>query len=189
MIARLTREAIDAAAQRLGVDAACVRAVAEVEASGDGFLPDGRPKILFEGHHFSKRTGGAFDKSHPKISYPRWTRRFYLGDEREHDERLAIARTLNEEAALLATSWGAFQIMGFNFRAAGFGDVRAFVDAMHESADAHLAAFVAFIESEGLAIYLRRGDWVAFTARYNGPGQVQVYAPRLERAYRNHAAA
>jgi len=40
------------AADLLGVDVATIRAVCDVETSGSGFLPDGRPKILFEGHVF-----------------------------------------------------------------------------------------------------------------------------------------
>ncbi|OOV89142.1 hypothetical protein MF4836_34345 [Pseudomonas sp. MF4836] len=38
-------------------------------------------------------------------------------------ERLITAYRLDEEAALQACSWGKFQIMGFNYRAAGFDSV------------------------------------------------------------------
>ena len=41
--------AIASAANKLGCEVAAVRAVVDVE-SGGGFLPDGRPKILFERH-------------------------------------------------------------------------------------------------------------------------------------------
>ena len=41
-----------AAATKLGVDIASVRAVASVESNGKGMFPDGRPAILFERHIF-----------------------------------------------------------------------------------------------------------------------------------------
>jgi len=39
-------------AKSLNVEVASIKAVAEVESSGDGFLADGKPKILFEPHIF-----------------------------------------------------------------------------------------------------------------------------------------
>ncbi|MFT4856886.1 MAG: peptidoglycan hydrolase-like protein with peptidoglycan-binding domain [Algoriphagus sp.] len=41
-----------------GVERASIKAVNEVESSGKGFFVDGRPKILFEGHIFSRRLKG-----------------------------------------------------------------------------------------------------------------------------------
>ena len=39
--------------------------------------------------------------------------------------------TIDEECALLATSWGIYQIMGFNYSVAGYRDVEDFVTAMN----------------------------------------------------------
>ena len=39
-----------------------------VETSGQGFLPNRRPQILFERHIFSTLTKRRFDASHPNIS-------------------------------------------------------------------------------------------------------------------------
>jgi N-acetylmuramidase len=44
-----------AAAQSLGCEVAAVKAVAAVESAGHGFLPNGKPKILFEAHIFFAR--------------------------------------------------------------------------------------------------------------------------------------
>src|SRR5260370_5919444 len=44
-----------AAAETLNVPVAAIRAVNEIESRGQGFLPDGRPVILFERHVFYKR--------------------------------------------------------------------------------------------------------------------------------------
>ena len=42
-------------AQKFQVELAAVKAVNEIESSGKGFLLDGRPRILFEGHIFWKQ--------------------------------------------------------------------------------------------------------------------------------------
>jgi hypothetical protein len=56
----------------LEVQLAALLAVADVDSRGSGFLPTSdKPKVLFEGHAFHRLTGGRFDKSHPKLSYPR----------------------------------------------------------------------------------------------------------------------
>ena len=184
----LTDLGIAAAAYALNVEPAVVRADAEVEASGSRFLDDGRPKILFEGHKFSQFTGGLHDTAHPTISYPKWTKVHYLGGAREYD-RLAEAQALSPTAALKATSWGAFQIMGFNARACGFVDVVSFVEAMKESADRHLLAFVEFVKSKGLAAPLRDRDWAWFAHGYNGPRFAENrYDVKLAEAYARHSA-
>ena len=56
------------AAAALNCEEACIKAVAEVESRGGGFLKSGRPKILFEAHIFSKRTHHLHDKGHADLS-------------------------------------------------------------------------------------------------------------------------
>jgi LysM repeat protein len=176
------------AATTLGVDVAAIKAVAEVEASRSGFLADGRPKILFEAHQFSDRTGGRFDRSHPGISSPRWNRDLYVGGAGEHT-RLAEATALNRTAALESASWGRFQIMGFNHRAAGFSNVEDFVAAMGQSEGRQLDAFVNFIRADpAMHRALQRHDWAGFAAAYNGERYAEnQYDTRLADAYRRLA--
>ena len=59
-------------------------------------------------------------------------------------KRLVKAYQLDKESALKACSWGKFQIMGFNFAAAGYTDVFAFVKAMCSGDPAHIKAFLKF---------------------------------------------
>src|SRR3546814_13440508 len=68
-------------ATTLEVQLAALRAVAEVESSGSGFLktPSVKPKVLFEGHAFHRLTGGRIDESHHGLRYPRWDRKNYYG--------------------------------------------------------------------------------------------------------------
>lgn len=173
---------IDAAA-RMGVEVAAIKAVAEVEAPRGGFDGD-RPVILFEGHRFHRYTGGRFDQSHPTISYPKWTRKFYGKNQNEEWDRRATAYRLDPVAAMLSTSYGKFQIMGFNYAQAGFRSLLVFDEAMWESEGAQLQAFVAFLENSGLTDELREHRWADFARLYNGPlYRENRYDEKLAAAY------
>src|SRR5919202_6705013 len=106
----------------LKIEVAAIKAVAEVESSGEGFLPDGKPKILFEPHIFWKRlrakgiNPNLFMEENPDILYPKWKPGAYGPVSKQHD-RLQRAAKINREAALQSASWGKFQIMGFNWKA------------------------------------------------------------------------
>jgi hypothetical protein len=177
-----------AAANRLRCDVAAVKAVCEVEAPKGGFFPDGTPTTLFEGHKFHAFTDGRFSETHPEISYESWTREHY-GDWRREKERLAEAIALDREAALKSASWGKFQIMGFNHKAAGFLRVQAFVNAMYESEGAQLQAFVNFVLHEKLDDELRDRRWADFARKYNGPGfKANRYDTKLAAAFSRHSA-
>jgi hypothetical protein len=174
------------AARDLGCTVAVVRAVAQVESAGGGFLADGRPKILFERHVFHARTGGVHSNFQPAISSPR--RGGYLGGAREY-ERLRAAIALDRKAALQSASWGKFQVMGFNFAAAGHGDVERFVGAMVSGEPAQLQAFVALIKRCKLQDKLIRRDWSGFARGYNGSAFAQnAYDRKLAEAYAVFAA-
>ncbi|OLP19632.1 hypothetical protein BST81_04835 [Leptolyngbya sp. 'hensonii'] len=167
----------------INVSVATIKAVVEVETSGGGFLPDGRPKILFEAHYFSYYTNHVYDDSHPNISSYSWNRSLYIGGAAEYN-RLNQAIALNRTAALMSASWGLGQIMGDNFRAAGYANVEAFVKDMYESAGKQLQAMVNFIRANSLDDELRRQDWAGFANGYNGPAYRQnQYDLKLKAAY------
>ena len=181
----LDDRAIEDAAAAIGCAVASIRAVMNVESRG-GFLADGRPKILFERHYFSRLTGRRYDSAHPDISHPAWGG--YLGGAREYD-RLGRAMELDRDAALRSASWGAFQIMGDNHALCGFASVGTFVKAMVSGAAAQLQAFVSFIRKTGLSDELIRADWAGFARGYNGPAfKANRYDEKLAAAYRFHAA-
>lgn len=177
---------IATAAAQLGIEPALIAAVAQIESRGDGFLPDKRPKILFERHVFSRRTGGIYDQSHPDISGPAGG--YGLGGTHQYD-RLEEAVQLDRDAALQSASWGRFQVMGFNYEVCGFDDVEAFVQAMMRSEAEHLAAMIAFCTHNDLIDDLSAHDWATFTEGYNGPGQVSHYSALLAQAYEDQVAA
>lgn len=181
------------AAERLGVSPACIKAVNSVESNGAGFLPDGRPCILFERHVFYDRlrVHGADPALHavtsPDIVDTR--RGGYTGGAAEH-ARLAAAVQICRPAALESASWGAFQIMGLHWRRLGHESSDAFVAAQHRSEGAQLAAFVKFIETDpALHKALVDRKWAVFARRYNGPAYAENnYDVKLERAYECYAA-
>lgn len=179
--APLTNADFERAAAKLGCSVPAIRAVAQVESLGGGYLPDGRPKILFERHKFHKYSKGKWSATHSHISWPKAGG--YKGGAREYD-RLEEAIALDRNAALLSASWGAFQIMGFNYKVVGFSDVESFVTAMVESSSRQLDAFVAFIKSNRLDDELRRLDWAGFARGYNGASyHINKYDEKMANAY------
>jgi N-acetylmuramidase len=187
----LTPERFAAAAQELGVEAAALRAIAQVESAGSGFDSKGRPTILFERHVFARNTApkGRFNAQHPDISagvpYAKGT----FGNIEQQWIKLARAYQLDPEAALKAPSWGTFQILGENHRASGFADVRSFVGAMFRSPAGHLRALVGFIQANpSIHQGLKRHDWVAVAKGYNGAGyKTYAYDTKLAAAYAKFA--
>lgn len=174
------------ASEQSGIEIALIKAVADVESRGGGFLKNSYPKILFEAHQFSKRTNHVFDERYPHISSLRWNRGLYLGGRKEY-MRLTQAMILNNTAALLSTSWGKFQIMGFNHLACGYETVELFVLDMYENEYNHLLAFLNFIESENLKEPLINKDWAKFARGYNGRGyKANNYDVKLKRAYEKY---
>lgn len=183
----LSEADIAAAATELGIEAAVIRAVDEVESRGHGFLPDKRPVILFERHVFSRRTSHHYDVTRPHISSP--TPGGYGASGVHQYDRLAEAITLDRKAALQSASWGRYQVMGFNAELCGWHDVEAFVASMQESEAEHLKAFIGYCRANDLVRFLATHDWRSFAAGYNGKGNVDDYSQKLAVAYRKHVAA
>ncbi len=180
----ITEQAFQDAAKALGCEVNAIKAVAQVEAPGGGFMGNGWPKILFEAHKFSKFTKGVYDKTHPNLSSPSWNKKLYSKSGIGEHNRLNEAVKLTRAAALKSASWGKFQILGANFVACGFQSVQDFVTAMYKDENEHLKAFVNFVKSEGLAIFLRTRNWAKFADGYNGPAyKVNKYDTKMANAF------
>jgi hypothetical protein len=185
----LTEADFERAAIELNCETCAIKAVAEVESAGSGFIADGRPAILYEAHIFHRETGGrhasAKDRRGVKLSSPTWNRALYGATGAAQHNRYEDARALNADAANKACSWGMFQIMGGNHKVCGFDDAQSFVDAMwNGGAAAHLDAFVGFIKGNKLDGALRTKDWAAFARGYNGPAYAQnAYDKKMAAAY------
>lgn len=179
------------AARVLGVEPAAIRAINEVESRGNGFLPDGRPVILFERHIMRRRL---LDYQMPadllEAEYPELVNKAtggYLGGVREWT-RFEEAADIHRAAAIESTSWGLFQIMGMHWRHLQYPSAEAFFDAMHKSEGAQLDAFVRFIKADArLNLALRSHDWRAFARIYNGPAySLNRYDEKLATAFTRH---
>lgn len=161
--------------------------VLSVETSGCGYLPDRRPKILFERHVFSRLTNHRFDADDPDVSQP--TAGGYGPSGAHQYDRLNAAMQLDATAALQSASWGLGQIMGENCRDAGFTDVEDMVTAMVASEDNQLRAMLAFVAAQQMIPALKAHDWASFARRYNGPNYAaNNYDGLLEHFYARYAA-
>jgi len=177
----LSEQGLQYAAVATGVGIPALWAVMTVETNGCGFLPDRRPRILFERHIFHRRTHGRFDQVAPDLSDS--APGGYGPAGAFQHERLARAIALDRQAALESASWGLGQIMGFNAAQSGFADVETMVGAMCDSEDAQFDAMMAFIRANHLAQYLQQGDWTEFASRYNGPSfKANSYDTKLSEA-------
>ena len=171
------------AAKTLQCDVEAIRAFAKVESRGSGFLPDGRPVILFERHIFNrllKAKGMSCDDTSICSSKSGG----YLGGAREHD-RLDKAIAVDKESALQSASWGMFQVMGFNWKVCGYASLRDFIICANRSEKDHLDMFVGFIKSNNkLLTAVRNKDWPTAARIYNGPGyKKNNYDVKLAQAY------
>ena len=166
-------DAFERAAERLGCEVEEILAVWEVESAGAPYRPDGSLTRRFEPHRMPEAT-------------MTWRESLRLS-EAERERLFLGAWKSDPRAALEATSWGAPQILGRNHALAGFDSAEAMVRAMADAEDAQIMAFVSFLERTGLDSALRAHDWRAFATGYNGRGQPDVYAARIEAAWRRRS--
>lgn len=190
----------------LDVEPATIKAIQEVETGGrGGFFAPGKPAILFEGHIFwnqLKKKGlnpEQYVKGNENILFPKWDKSHYKKGLEEY-ERLEQAKKINIEAAYSSTSWGMFQIMGFNYTACGMKSVIDFVRIISTNELNQLRLLTIFImQQKGsktpdnpslyLVSALRAKDWVNFARLYNGPQYAQNnYDNKMAMAYKKYAS-
>lgn len=192
---QLTNEMIRDLANELGLEPALLKAVQHVESGSNknGFLPDGRPVLLFEGHimyklfheKFPERDMDYLCKNYSQVVYPRWDKKKYFGGGFEY-KRLEIAQVLDKECAFKSASWGMFQIMGFNYALCGCKDVYEFVEKMSKSCEEQIRLMYYFMHNSKCLQNLKDHDWAGFAKKYNGPGYKEnAYDQKLMNAYNN----
>lgn len=186
---RLLRDTdLQQAAEQLGIPLAAIRAVNQVESNGHGFLPDGRPVILFERHimyrqlKIAQRNADTLAQHYPNLVNPQ--RGGYAGGSAEW-MRLNNASTIDADAAVDAASWGLFQIMGYHWPRLGYQNSQHYAHSMRQSEGLQLDAFVRFILSDStLHKALKSRRWAEFARLYNGPAYKEnLYDVKLVRAY------
>ena len=159
-------------AEKLGVEPAVIQAIAEVESSGGGFNKDGSVKVRFEGHQFKKYltkqgvdVNALIQQGYGDIIYSYSER----GNKPHGYSAYNKAAGLNEKGAIYATSFGAFQIMGFNYSAAGHKSMEAFKEAQ-STFTGQVESFINFVsKNKELLQAMKNKDFATFARLYNGP--------------------
>ena len=185
------------AAEELGISTAIIEAIFMQESSGDGWLADGRVKILYEQHVFYRclvRAGHDIAKIMQEntndwdILHPKPTKAGKYGKYTEQYDKLERAKRIDEECALMACSWGKTQILGENFRELKYSSIHDFVASVSDK-DRHLEVFVRYMQAKPSAIQaLRSNDFTRFAKLYNGAGSPPSYAAKLSENYRRIVA-
>jgi peptidoglycan hydrolase-like protein with peptidoglycan-binding domain len=165
----LTKAGLEKVCEKLGVGPAEFWALifTETDPPHGGFLKEKRPQILYERHIFHRLTRGRFDSVNSNISNSS-PGGYGAGGAHQYD-RLSIAMSLDETAALESASWGIGQVLGQNYREAGFSSPQELVAQHFASEDAQLLAVANEIIADGAAHALATHDWARFARIYNGP--------------------
>lgn len=163
-------------APRYGIEPRVARAVMEVEAGGKPFGSDGKVIIRFEPHVFVRRLAQKRRQDvsqmpvvlNPGMAHVDDGRSRHGGQPAEW-ETLGRAREIDDDVALLATSFGLGQIMGFNHKIAGYDSPQAMLVAFSSSAREQVLGMLRFIAgSPRLLSALKARDFPRFVAGYNG---------------------
>lgn len=173
------------------------------------------PKILYERHWFkkltrpNKSTPSPYEKTYQDICGPAYRRAKKNKEGKLIDQstkevitsvddtygpeglpqykRLMKAYQLDHDAALQSCSWGKFQIMGFNYKAAGFANVISFTKAMSRGDPEHIKAFLKFAKNNPILLTgLKKKDFEKIAAGHNGKEWRTLnahYALNLEKFY------
>lgn len=151
-------------------------AVAMVESNGKGYRNNGFPVIRFEKYVFIKYLKKA--KATQQLIRKAENLRGSGWD--AYQAALKIEPTF----AKLSTSFGMFQIMGFNHAVVDYKTVDEFVSAMEESVENQIVAFCIFIMANHLQNAIRNKKFADFAIKYNGPNYfMNSYDAKLEDAY------
>ncbi|WP_193336157.1 N-acetylmuramidase domain-containing protein [Devosia beringensis] len=188
---RLAQGDVGYAALSIGVSTAVLLAFLEVEAAGRGFDSQNRPKMLFEPHVLWRNLAGKLRDmaAAAGIAYAKWKRNYPA----DSYPRLAKAIDIAREQGFRSASYGLPQILGENFKAAGFASAEEMFTAMQQGEREQLLAMVTLLKSWGLAAHLTGKDfskpdsWRTAVSRYNGKGyEANNYHVKAAAAFVKH---
>ncbi len=143
----------------IGVGEDVIHMLIEVETRGTGFDKQGRVIMLFEPHIFFRqlrKDKSKLDKAvRNGLAYVKWGTIKYP---RDSYPRFLNAIQIDETAAYASCSWGLGQIMGMNFKMAGYDSPQEMVQAFAESEANQLEAMIEFAKAAGIDDDLQRID-------------------------------
>ena len=193
----------EALSEELGVEKEVLKAVAEVESKGKGFISlngERRAKILYERHYMyrklAKKKSNKYDlnklsQENPNIVnksvQPRGT---YSSEEYQY-EKLAIAKNIDNDSAIQSCSWGKFQVMGSYYSYGGYATPTEFEEAMHLCELQQFVYFKNFLSKVSPKIIkpMREKNWAIIAEIYNGPDySTGAYDTKMRNAYNKYIA-
>lgn len=197
----ISKNDITQIANSVGLDYPRLMAFISVESGGKGFNDDGKIVIQFEPTWFHKyldhfkipHTYSSVLNTDGKKEYV-----IQAGDKRIQNgvqgqlaewNSFNTAFAIHPESAMLATSIGLMQVMGFNFSDCGYPSVNAMYDSFKKGEYQQIQGGANFIKSNaGLYQALRNKDWAKVAYYYNGPNYaINKYDTKLEAAYKKYS--
>lgn len=161
---KITNQQLAAIATNNGFEFAAVKAIVMVEGSGSGF-DAATEKILIQ---FEPSWYKRLDAKDGFSGHGVWEENKV---EKQSAEWIAFndAFSKDSDAAMMATSWGIMQVMGFHYRDIGFNTVGEMVDFAKVSESNQVELGIRFIKKNArLNDALKKKDWSTFAYYYNG---------------------
>ena len=192
---------IQGLSRTLHIEECLAKAILEIEGGNRAYGVDGRLLIRFESHIMQlKMTHPAqydlFFRHNPVQPWKNqqmnlanahgenWTN-IHTGSQETEWQAFELARSIEEKAAHLSIAMGIAQVMGFNHLTVGYASAYEMFVSFQASAINQIAGLFSYIlETPGLLAAARMKDWDNIARLYNGSGQVDVYSPLLQAAYR-----
>lgn len=188
----LTDDDYTEVAADLGIEAAAIRAVVDIETGHyhKGFNADGSTVINFDLPVFRRaaaRRGIDLSKYADSEALKSVNTAKYGSQQAAQHARLDAAMAIDSVAAIESTFWGMFQIGGFNWKLCGAASRDEFVERMTRSEYDQLSLFANYIRNTGLLTHLKNKNWATFSRIYNGPSYAaRGYHTRMAAAYNKY---
>jgi uncharacterized protein YgiM (DUF1202 family) len=188
---------LDKLSAKLNIESAAAIAVLAVESGGKGYGDSGKVLIRFENHLFyrywGKNNPKTFNKHFRFAEHEMWKNHEFRKDDSSdwvsfHGnqdlewEAFNFARTLNDDAALLSASYGAPQVLGFNYKMLGYQNPEDMLNNFQRDIRYHVFGLFDFF-TEQMCVKLRKKDFAGFAEYYNGQGQAQKYGGFISKHY------
>ena len=181
------------------IDPFLVQAIFVIE-SGGNFLSSetGLPVARFEIAQWWKRLndeqrvkagslfrgGDTWRGDDDEFWYDEMWQRFHGKQEMTRNAIEAASKIALPDSAYECTSFGVAQIMGWHFKRLGYDSALTMAQKFSESVDSQIIGFFDFIRTgKNMLNSLRQGSVLEFAREYNGPGQAEFYANKMNSTY------
>ena len=154
------------------LDALFCRAVAETESYGEVLNLKGEATVTFNKAKFMALASNLPKKELNKIQR-------YTGS---NQQTFKAAARVNSRYAVLASSWGVFQVPADCYYDLGYSSAYVFTEQMKNGLDAQVEAFRRLVRMKNLVPVINVHDVEVFTAAYNDDIETnEAYATKLRK--------